>query len=569
MPNDINKITLCCTQIELSQDKTDPDIYRAKFLISGFGVNKNNVQLDREHIEDWLNTLVDKPVVGKVSVSSTGVKDFESHNLKVVTKLKNGKPYKEAEFDTTPFGHFTSASIETADDGKEYIYADAVLYKRYKNAIEVLERRMNDNEQISTSWEIAVEESKSKVTDGKIVKLVTKGRFLAHCFLGAKIEPAFDESGLLAVASKEEQELDTALSQDYIDNFEESSDINTEDKEVNMRLDNKEIVETSEVAENSTEQENTTVTEETSEVVDPVDKSAKDKDKESDNKEKDDKDTDDTEKTDDEDEEKEKSESKDNDGNKENDDEDEKEKSDITETSALTDSDLRHHLEKAFEQKNEDGHCTYGWIFMIFPADNTAWFRECGKCSDTELVEVKYTVENNNVTITERNNVVLTVSPREINQTIAQKDSAIAEMSSQIKSLTDEVSALKPYKDKVEEIEKAEKEAQLEQDRKELSEYAISSGYITAEEVETSEEIKSMINDLNKVGIQSIISDRVVSQLNNKKTTNVEISEDNSEKQNNISVNLSAIDVSVSAKNGKNISTKDATDAVRRYIGRR
>ena len=551
--------------IEVSELNSHPDYLQVKFVISDFDTNKNKVKLNRDTIEEWMSTLIGSPLLGKITKNFNKKEDFSSHEMKIISfKDEDGKKHRKAVFDTSAFGVFTDVAIEEIDN-VECIVATARVWKRFENACKIIQDRA---ENLKSSWEIATEKYTMVKENGSPVKIIDLGRFIGHCCLGSSVPPAYDRTAVLDVASEQEDELNIALMED-LENLNISSNINTEDKEVNMRLDNKEIVETSEVAENSTEQENTTVTEETSEVVDPVDKSAKDKDKESDNKEKDDKDTDDTEKTDDEDEEKEKSESKDNDGNKENDDEDEKEKSDITETSALTDSDLRHHLEKAFEQKNEDGHCTYGWIFMIFPADNTAWFRECGKCSDTELVEVKYTVENNNVTITERNNVVLTVSPREINQTIAQKDSAIAEMSSQIKSLTDEVSALKPYKDKVEEIEKAEKEAQLEQDRKELSEYAISSGYITAEEVETSEEIKSMINDLNKVGIQSIISDRVVSQLNNKKTTNVEISEDNSEKQNNISVNLSAIDVSVSAKNGKNISTKDATDAVRRYIGRR
>lgn len=546
MPNEIDNITLCGTQIELSEDKSDPDIYRAKFLISGFGVNKNNVQLDREHIEEWLSTLVDKPVVGRVSLSSDGKMDFESHNLRIVTKKKNGKTYKEAEFDTTPFGHFTSASIETAEDGNEYIYADAVLYKRYKNAIGVLERRMADNETVSTSWEIAVEKSSPKVENGEIVKVITKGRFLAHCFLGANIEPAYDESGLLQVAEKTEQELNVALSQDCI-NISESSDItNTDDKEVKVDMGKDNVIEANVSTENTEEEEiigQSTETDIEEMQQKKVDNSVCKKD-------------DDDEKT-------KKSECEDDDNDK--DDGDNKQKSEVeksednTETSALTDNDLRHKLDSAFEQPDANGRCTYGYLFMLFPADNIAWFREYGRNTETELVEVKYTVENDAVIITERNPVVLTVSPREINQVIAQKDSAIVEMSAQIQTLNDKVAELQPYKDKVDEIEKAEREAQLEKDKKELSDYAISSGYITKEEVETSEEIKGYIDNLDKASIKSLIADRVVASLSQKESE-VETSESKTEP--NVQINLSAEQVD------KNKTTKDAEWIVKAYIGR-
>lgn len=537
MPNDIDNITLCGTQIELSEDKSDPDIYRARFCISGFGVNKNNVQLDREHIEDWISTLVDKPVVGKVSISADGKLDFESHNLRIITKKKNNKTYKEAEFDTTPFGHFTSASIETAEDGNEYIYADAVLYKRYKNAIGVLERRMANNEMVSTSWEIAVEESQPKVQNGKIVKVVTSGRFLAHCFLGANVEPAFDESGLLAVASKQEQELDVALSQDCIDNLEASVDIqNTEEKEVAEMDGNKvevnatqvseevtEVVETSENVVSATEQVEASV-EQTVEpnVAETVVETSEDNNIENDND---------------------------------------------VEASALTERDLHRELGKAYEQADGNGNRTYGYVVMLFPADNIAWFKDYRSAkSELDLVEVKYTVENDNVTITERNPVTLTVSPREINQIVAQKDNAIVEMSAQIQSLNDKVAELQPYKDKVDEIEKAEREAQLEKDRKELSDYAISSGYITQEELESSEEIKGYIENLDRTSIKSIISDRVVASLAQKQEKEVETSEANIGVEPNIQINLASLASGETKEKGTDLEM--ALSVMKTFLGR-
>jgi hypothetical protein len=203
-------------------------------------------------------------------------------------------------------------------------------------------------------------------------------------------------------------------------------------------------------------------------------------------------------------------------------------------------------------------------MVLLFPADNTAWIKECCRKSELDLVEVKYTVENDNVTITEKNPVTLTVSPREINQVVAQKDNAIVEMSNQIKTLNDTVAQLQPYKDKVDEIEKAEKEAQIAKDRKELSDYALSSGYITKDELETSEEIKGYIENLDKASIKSLIADRVVASLANKETKEVETSETNVEnnEESNIQLNLSA----EKAENKKDDSY--AFNAIKSYIGR-
>jgi hypothetical protein len=530
---DENNVIVQGLGFEISEDKSNPDYLNGRFCICDFDVNKNNVSLNRDTIDEWVSTLVGTPLVAKITKDIRGKQDFGSHEMRIVaTKDKNGKVHKKAVFDTSAFGVCTSVSIDTAEDGNDYIYADYKIWKRFENACKIVKERA---ENLHTSWEICTEEFTQKIKDGKAIKQIDKGRFIGLAMLSKNTPPAYDSSGLLEVASKQEDELNIALMED-LENLNISSNINITEKEVTEMDKNKievntvqtseeivDNVETSENVENiETEQTEQTVVEQSEESNTTETIAEANVDNNTD---------------------------------------------DNVETSALTDNDIRHKLEREFDKLVDDnGHRYCGWCFMMFPADNMAWFKEYSRDTETDLIEVIYTVENDNVVITETNQVSLTVSPRVINQTIAQKDSAIAEMSSQIKSLTDEISALKPYKDKVEEIEKAEKEAELEQNRKELSEYAISSGYITVEEVETSEEIKAMINDLNKVGIQSIISDRVVSQLNSNKS-NVEISQDNSNEQDNISINLSAIDVDTN--DNKGVNTKEARDAVRRYIGRK
>ena len=476
---------------EISEDKSNPDYLNGRFCICDFDLNKNNVSLNRDTIDEWVSTLVGTPLVAKITKDIKGKEDFGSHELKIVSfKDKNGKMQKKAVFDTSAFGVCTDVSIETSDDGKDYIYASYKIWKRFENACKIIQERADN---LHTSWEICTEEFTQKIKDGKVTKQIDKGRFIGLAMLAKNVPPAYSSSGLLEVAEEQDNELNIALMED-LENLNISSNIKSENKEVIEMQDNVEnieqTVETSETVE-TVETETIDTTETSNEVTEANDVS----ETQTDNEE--------------------------------------------TEVSALTERDLHNGLNRAFEAPDSSGKCTYGYPFFVFPAENMAWFKEYGAKSELDLVEVKYTVENNQVKITERNPVTLTVSPREINQIIAQKDNAIVEMSAQVQSLNEKVAELQPYKDKVDEIEKAEREAQLEKDRKELSDYAISSGYITQEEIDSSEEIKGYIESLDKTSIKALIADRVVASLVNKEQ-DVETSESHTETQPNVQVNLMA-----------------------------
>ena len=513
-----NNIIVQGLGFEISEDKSNPDYLQGRFCICDFDINKNNVSLNRDTIDEWVSTLVGTPLVAKITKDIKGKEDFGSHEMKIVSfKGEDGKIHKKAVFDTSAFGVCTNVSIETADDGNDYIYADYKIWKRFENACKIVQERADS---LKTSWEICTEEFSQKIKDGQVVKRIDKGRFIGLAMLAKSVPPAYDSSGLLEVASEQEDELNIALMED-LQNLNISSNINTENKEVIEMQDNMEnieqTVETSETVETVEAEVVETVEASTeTEVVETNDVS----EAQTDNNE--------------------------------------------TEVSALTERDLHISLNKAFEAPDSNGKCTYGYPFFIFPAENMAWFREYGAKSELDLVEVKYTVANNQVQISERNPVTLTVSPREINKVVAQKDNAIVEMSAQVQSLNDKVAELQPYKDKVDEIEKAEKEAQLEKDKKELSKYAISSGYITQEELETSEEIQGYINELDRASIKALIADRVVASLS-KKTEEVETSTANAEDNEtnvNIQINLSA------EQTEDKKSDSYAFNAMRAYLGR-
>ena len=196
----MDKVILYSSQVFLSEENTNPDSYIAKFIICDFGRNKNGVALDREHIEEWLATLNNKPLVGKIKMRYDGEYDFSGHNMKVVTKKdENGNKYKDVIFDTSAFGSFFNVAVETID-GKDYIVASCEIWKRFSQACDIIIKRIEEGT-LYTSWEISVEKSRQGIIDGMATKIIELGRFMGHCLLSKFTEPAYDSSCLLDIAS--------------------------------------------------------------------------------------------------------------------------------------------------------------------------------------------------------------------------------------------------------------------------------------------------------------------------------------------------------------------------------
>jgi len=215
--------------IVLSEDTESLNSIDVKFIICDFSVNGNGVKLNRETAEDWIGTLLNMPLVGKVVKKVNGAEDFSGHNVKIVkvTDDETGETHYEIEFDTQAFGSFYDVQIEEID-GIEYITAKAKVWKRFKKAFEVFSKRINSKQGLKTSWEISVIESHTEKVNGKNVKVIDKGEFIGHCCLGADVKPAYKSSGVIESASENiDQELIDALSEDMISellNNKESSE---------------------------------------------------------------------------------------------------------------------------------------------------------------------------------------------------------------------------------------------------------------------------------------------------------------------------------------------------------
>jgi len=465
--------------------ESDSDTIDAKFVICDFGYNKNDVMLNRATIEDWYKTIEIKPLVGKVAKKMNGTSDFTGHNVKIVKKVdEDGNEYNDVEFDTSAFGSFYESKIETIDD-KEVITASAKVWKRFTQAYEVIKRRANTDIGIKTSWEIQVKESHYENIDGKRIKVIDKGIFIGHALLGESIEPAYDSSGLLQVASQilVDNELAEALALDMISHSQEN--LQKED------------------------------------IIVPT------KDKE---------------------------------------------------VSALTVRDLYQKVQAGLNPKGWNSNPYYS-VWEIFPEDHKILAYDIERESEDTYLSISYTVAENDITIgekvetklskllSEKTNVSinldmnqtaqllstkegeikeLSTKNAELSTELEQKTNALVEAGSQIETLQSTVDELAPFKAQIAEIERVKLEAETAEKVATLKKLATIGGYISDEEVETSEAIKSLIDSLDEKGIKAIIAERVIDKLNKDAekvaTTPVVVSSTSSNVRTNIDENEDVID---------------------------
>ena len=467
----MDNIVFYSDQVYLSEN-SNPDSYIAKFIICDFGRNKNGVALDRNTIENWMSTLKNKPLVGKIKMRYDGEYDFTGHNVREVEKVdENGNKYREVEFDTEAFGTFFDVAIETIND-KEYIVASCEIWKRFTKACEIIVNRIQEGS-LSTSWEISVEKSTQGIIDGLMTKIIQAGRFIGHCLLGKNVSPAYDSSGLLEIASTNyDIEFAEALSQDILS---QGLDIKNEAKEENNLQSN---IET-QVAEENVEE---TVVE--TPVAETTESSTE------------------TEVT---------------------------ENKDETEVSQLTEYDLRKKICEACRAKL-DKWC---WISFHFPVEKEVWLEVDGRESELDFVRMTYTVENDTITVSDPEEVKLTVSIADVNTKIAEleaevstKDEAIIKSGEEIAKLKTEISELSPFKEKFEKAEQERIENELKEKKETIISSITKSGLITREEIEASEELKGYVENLDEKSLKAVLADRYIASLSE---NNTEVSETKTE----------------------------------------
>lgn len=511
---------ICCSEIT-----EHPDHYLAKFVICDFSVNGNQIALNRDTIESWMSTLVGNPLVGKLVVAPKGELDFSGHNMKVVTrKDDDGNEYKTAEFDTDAFGSFQSVGIEKIDD-TDFIVASCKIWKRYPKACATILRRIESGT-LNTSWEIDVLKAHKGIVDGRMAKIIDDGVFTAHCLLGANVEPAYKCSKLLEVA---ETDFGLELANAYIEDTKEISNIESNEKEAkNLELNKDKGTQTAQVEnQTETEQAEQTTTESTTEPTTPAEPDVQTSEEGGETPPPTEPET----------------------GT-----EPAGEPEPAPETSSLTGRDLYMKLEDAVSKISSDYYMT-----DMFPEDHTIWCKKCGYMNELDYIMFPYTVEGDEVSLGEPQNITLTVSISDVNTKIAELNNTIASLNTELQSAKEKVASLAPYKDQAEKAEAEKAAAELAQKKEDLRQYALSSKMITEAEVSEGGNYASLIENLDETGIKSVIAERCV-EAAKKAPVEKKIETSEVHKPESIKLNLN--------ETKYNTTNANKRDAWREYLGK-
>lgn len=194
---------------------------------------------------------------------------------------------------------------------------------------------------------------------------------------------------------------------------------------------------------------------------------------------------------------------------------------DTTEISQLTEYDLRKKIREACRAKL-DKWC---WISFHFPVDKEVWLEVDDRESELDFVRMTYEVNDDAITVSDPENVKLTVSVSEINTKVAEleseistKDEAIIKSGEEIIKLKAEVSTLTPFKEKFEKAKQEKVAAELQEKKDTLVSSITKSGLITKEEIEKSEELKGYVDTLDDKSLKAVLAERYIDSLNNKET---------------------------------------------------
>jgi regulator of replication initiation timing len=191
------------------------------------------------------------------------------------------------------------------------------------------------------------------------------------------------------------------------------------------------------------------------------------------------------------------------------------------EIASLTVNDLRDKIGQAVREKLNQ----YCWVSYLFPEERAAWVEPERRESELDYLLFTYSVEGDEVIIDDGTPVKLSVSIASINETLAEKDAAIAAMITENTELKAQIEELNKIKAEYDKIQKKKAEDELAQKQEELRAYAMRSGLFTEGELSKGN-AKKLIDALNKTAIDQIIADRYMAQLKSVKSDSaVETSE--------------------------------------------
>lgn len=438
----LEKIILSSLPIEVSDF---PNHKEATFLISVLDeYNANDVLIQAAEGEKYHSTIIGYPILAYLKYDKDGKPDdFGGHELR--TKYNTETKKVDYYFATHPIGSVIESWIEEREvDGyegkKKTILIKTKLWKsRFPEYFKVFDK-LWDKGRISSSWEISSSEA-VKTAKGKILKAF---EFIGNALLGSNVVGAVRGAGVLEVA--ENEEMNYELSNAFLNDIKSekiltlsNSDTSEEDKE-NI---NKYNI-------SSNEGGNDLKTEDQNEV------------------------------------------------------------------SALTDNDLYRKVRKSINSLNEN---KYFYLSMLYPYEFKAIAYTWERSSEEDYVAFTYTVNSDDtVSIVSQTDVKMRFIPvPEINAQVSELQSKLDEAEKEIaeagkllreatkekEALEAEVDKLTPFKEKVEEMEQAEKVRILTEKKEELKTFTLEDSLISEEELESDEKLVSIFSELTIENFES------------------------------------------------------------------
>lgn len=424
--------------------------------------------------EKYCTTMIGYPIVAKLKKNIFGqVSNFGGHE-QVEVKLSNGK--KKKKFLTHAIGSVTEAWVEDREvegyDGEQKcILIKAKLWtSRFPEYFKVFDRLWEQGK-IQSSWELAP------------IKVITKGankiykafEFIGNAVLGSDKTGAVPGAGVVEYAEYEDDldiELSEALEKDIAD-FDIENEYEKEEEDLAEKA-NKTIP-----AEDTGMKKNTDVAESTEENLENTETTISEKDQET---------------------------------------------NDVpNDMASLTDYDLFKLISDACRKAIS---CDWGYVSYWFPEEHTVWFKACNAPTTLDFKLFTYQVENDEVTVSEPQDVKLTVSVTEVNDVMAEKDEKIGALTAElelkdeavikagekINKLNIEVSELKPYKEQVETAERERIEAEIAEEKETLKANLLKGDLFTEDEISKTE-IAELIESRDTAAIKSLIAERYIASF--------------------------------------------------------
>ena len=456
--------------------------------------------------EKYCKTIIGYPIVAKLKKNIFGqVSDFGGHEL-IEVKAKNGK--KKKKFATQAIGSVLDAWTETREvegyDGEqECILCKAKLWtSRFPEYFKVFDKLWEQGK-ISSSWELTASKVEEQ-GDNKIYKIF---EFIGNCVLGSGHVGAVPGSGVIEYAELEdyETELAEALEKDMAD-----LDIENEDKEeVNLAEKEKK-----DAPVDDTEKKEKT----NPETVDEAECKKKKETAECDPKKKKSTCAEVKDEAEEKDEEAEVGAKK-----KKTSCAEVKVPEKAPEVASLTDCDL---FRKISEECRKAVDCCWGYISYWFPEEKTVWYKPDNASSQLDYKLFTYEVVDDEVTVSDPQDVKLTVSVTEMNEVIAEKDEKIGTLTAEleikdeavikagekINKLNVEVSELKPYKEAAEKAEQERIEAEIAEAKQTLKNNMLKTKLFTEEEIAEAD-IAELIEARNETAIKNLIAERYIASF--------------------------------------------------------